>query len=161
MTRRPSARALALATLLTAPSLLGAQEGAMDPAAHHGPASSEEAVRSAVESFHRALGAADSVAALRMLEPDATVYESGHPETRSEYRSGHLRADVAFSAAVSREVVADEVVLHGPVAVYTSVTRRRGTFRDREVDSTGTETIVLRLDGEGRWRIRHIHWSSR
>ncbi len=33
-----------------------------------------------------------------------------------------------------------------------------GTFRDREIDVHGTETIVLQGTQEG-WQILHIHWS--
>ena len=35
-----------------------------------------------------------------------------------------------------------------------------GTFEGKPVATSGTETMVLERR-EGRWRIVHIHWSSR
>jgi ketosteroid isomerase-like protein len=117
-------------------------------------------VRSAVESYVRALASGDSLAALALLHPDVVIYEGGHAETREEYRSGHLRSDIAFASAVKRTVTADDVMLMGDAALYTSEYTAAGRFRDRDIDSHGTETMVLVRTADG-WKIRHIHWSSR
>lgn len=119
----------------------------------------EAEVVSVVEAFHAALAAGDSLAALEQLHPDLLVFESGHAESLSEYRSGHLSADMGFAGATRREVTDQNVVLRGDVAMYTSVTSTTGTWREREIDATGAETMVLVRTAEG-WRIRHIHWSS-
>ncbi|HSK17947.1 MAG TPA: nuclear transport factor 2 family protein [Longimicrobiales bacterium] len=117
-------------------------------------------VRSAVESYARALASGDSLAALALLHPDVVIYEGGHAETRAEYRSGHLRSDIAFASAVKRTVTADDIMLMGDAALYTSEYTAAGRFRNRDIDSHGTETMVLVRTAEG-WKIRHIHWSSR
>lgn len=132
-----------------------------------GPVAAQQATDSArvgeiltvVEEFHSALAAGDSLAALERLHPDVLVYEGGHAESLSEYRSGHLPADMAFAGTTRREVTVQDVVLWGDVAMYTSETSTTGTWREREIDATGAETIVVVRTPDG-WRIRHIHWSS-
>lgn len=124
------------------------------------PDAQETEVRDVVESFGRALASGDSLAALELLHADVVIHESGHAETREEYRSGHLRSDIAFAAAVPRTTVSDHVLLSGDVALYTSEYTAKGRFRSRDIDSVGTETMVLLRTADG-WKIRHIHWSSR
>src|SRR5687768_11914331 len=53
-----------------------------------------------VSEFHAALSTGDSATALRLLDPDAMVLESGEVETRDEYRSHHLAADIEFAKSV-------------------------------------------------------------
>lgn len=120
----------------------------------------EGEVRAVVESYGHALASGDSLAALELLHPDVIIYEAGHAETFEEYRSGHLRSDIAFAAAVTRNTTTDQVLLSGDVALYTSEYNAKGRFRDRDIDSHGTETMVL-LRTADSWKIRHIHWSSR
>src|SRR5215213_3158504 len=59
------------------------------------------AVARVVADFHKALAAADSATALRLLAADATILESGYFESRSEYRSHHLAEDIEFARAVA------------------------------------------------------------
>jgi len=117
------------------------------------------AVAMAVERYHRALGAGDSVAALSLLADDAVILESGDIETREEYRAHHLGADMAFARAVrgTREPV--RVVVRSNVAWALSSSTARGTFRGRSIDSQGAELMVLIRD-RGGWKIHAIHWSS-
>lgn len=148
MPRSLLAAALVLVVFVLATPSLAAQSEA------------ETAVREAVHAFHQALEAGDSARALALLHPEATVYEGGHAETRAEYRSGHLPADIAFARAVRRTTVRDEVIALDSAALYTSEYTARGRFRDRDIDAHGTESIALVRTPDG-WRIRHIHWSSR
>jgi ketosteroid isomerase-like protein len=114
-----------------------------------------------VAAFHGALASGDSSQALALLAPDVLIYENGAVETsRDEYRSHHLPADMAFAASTTREVVAQSGGQSADVAWLTSSTLTKGTFRGREIDSRGTETMLLRQTPAG-WRITHIHWSSR
>lgn len=119
-----------------------------------------ESALTAVYDFHDALARADSMAALALLDPDARIYESGHAETVAEYRDGHLSADIEFASAVEREIVSEELVPLGEGYLYIAETRASGSFRGREVDSAGLETVVL-VPEDGDWFLRHIHWSSR
>jgi len=153
--------ALVLAAALAAPA--DAQEHARHPvtkdAPRAAPTGDEAAIREAVEGFSRALAAGDSLRALGFLHPEVVVYEGGHAESLQQYRSGHLRADIAFLQAVKQETTRDRVVLSEDMALYLSEYTSRGTYRGREIDSRGTETMVLVPTPQG-WKIRHIHWSS-
>lgn len=123
-----------------------------------GPAA--DSVKATVYAFHDALAAGDSTAALALLHPEVRVYEGGHAESLSEYRAGHLAADMEFSAATERDVLSEHVFGGDDQAVYLSEYRMAGSFRGERVETHGTETMVLARTDEG-WRIRHIHWSSR
>lgn len=139
---------LALLCLAAAPLTAAAQ--ARDSAA----------VIGIVERFHAALQAGDSTAALALLASDAVILESGGIETREEYRSHHLPADIGFAQAVPRERGEYHVQLAGDVAWVTSTSRTRGRYRERDINSQTAELVVLRRSG-GEWRIAAIHWSSR
>ncbi len=115
----------------------------------------------AVEAFHAALVRGDSTAAVGWLDPDVVIFESGGAEmSREEFASHHLEVDMEFSAQVERTITGRTHAVAGDVAWVLTRSRSNGTFRDREIDVVGTETMVLRMTAEG-WRIVHIHWSSR
>lgn len=151
--RTMTARTLCFATLL--PLLFGAASALQ---AQQPNAREAEALQAA-RSFGEALARGDSVAMLALLHDDVVIYEGGHAETKAQYRTGHIRSDIAYATAVKSERVKDAVLLSGDVALYTRESRARGRYRDRDVDSVGTETMVLVRTPEG-WKIRHIHWSS-
>lgn len=123
-------------------------------------ASVERDVRAVVETFRSALETGDSTTVVSLFHPDARIYEAGHAETLDEYRSGHLRGDIAFLSAVSSETLREDIVPGDRVALYTSEKHTTGEVRGRQIDSTNAETIVLVRTDDG-WKIRHIHWSSR
>lgn len=143
----PCLAAVVIAILATTASL---------PAQAH----DSSAVASTVDQYHRALASGDSATALRLLAPDAVILEGGGFETRAEYRSHHLPADIAFARAVARERGPVRVVVDGDVAWATSTSTARGQYGDREISSAGAELMVLTRTSEG-WRISAIHWSSR
>jgi len=130
------------------------------PAAATAQTDDEAAVRATVTGFKKALRAGDGDRAIDHLHPDVQVFEGGHAETLDEYRSGHLAADMRFLSAVETETTWEAVEVDGELALYLSRYHTTGTFRDREIDAHGTETMVLRRTADG-WRIVHIHWSSR
>ena len=118
------------------------------------------AVASVVDRYHRALESADSVGALALLASDAVILESGGVETREEYRSHHLPADIAFARAIKGVRSPIRVVVRGDVAWATSTSTAQGDFRGRPVNSAGAELMVLTRTTDG-WKINAIHWSSR
>jgi ketosteroid isomerase-like protein len=119
----------------------------------------EAEVRAVVEGFHSALEAGDSTVAFAHMHPDVSIHEGGQAETLADYRSGHIRGDIAFASATNREITASAITVWGDQALYTSVSRTTGQYRGRDIDSRSTETMVLVRTPDG-WRIRHIHWSS-
>ncbi len=123
--------------------------------------SAERTPADVAHAFHAALTSGDSAAALSLLAPDVVVFESGGVEaSRAEYRSHHLPADMEFSSSVSREITHERAGSEGGLAWVLSESHTTGTFRDREINTRGVETMLLRRTSEG-WRIVHIHWSSR
>lgn len=117
-------------------------------------------VTSTVDAFHEALGRGDGAAAIKLLAPDAIIIEGGGTETRVEYESHHLTADMEFAKAVPSTRSDVRVQVNGDTAWVTSASRTEGTFKDRPINSRGAELMVLTKAPEG-WRIRAIHWSSR
>lgn len=123
---------------------------------HQAPATPE----ATVEAFHGALAGGDRDHALAFLAPDVVIFESGGAEmSRDEYASHHLESDMAFSKAVAREVSDQRSASHGSVAWVLTRSTSAGTYREREIHSRGTETMVLHRTEAG-WQIVHIHWSS-
>lgn len=114
----------------------------------------------AVEAFHQALERGDSSAALALLDPSATILESGGSESVAEYRSHHLPADIEFARAIREARGSIRVTVRGDVAWASSTSSTRGEFKGRPVNSAGAELMVL-TRAAGGWRIAAIHWSSR
>lgn len=113
----------------------------------------------AVARFHAALSSGDSATALGLLAADALIIESGDVQTRAEYRSHHLPADIIFAAAVPSIRTVTQVTISGDVAWITATSSTKGTYRDRPVNSVGAELTVLSRTSSG-WQIRSVHWSS-
>lgn len=113
-----------------------------------------------VSSFHAALSAGNREQALALLSPEVVIFESGGAEmSRDEYGSHHLAGDMEFVRAVKTAVVDEQSGQSADVAWVLRRTATTGKFRDKEINSRGTETMILRRTADG-WRISHIHWSS-
>lgn len=117
------------------------------------------AVRTVVAEFHAALAAGDSARVEAILAADVAISEGGNVETKSHYLSGHFRGDAAYLGAVARDVVSSEIRVISDVATVVSRTHMHGSYRDREIDSSSVETLVLTRQ-HGKWHISVIHWSS-
>ena len=118
-----------------------------------------EVIAATIAGFHNALGKGDGAAALAFLAPDAQILESGHRQTREEYESEHLAADIEFARVVPSTRGALIVRQEGNTAWATSTSVSKGQFRGRAVDAENAELMVLAKTDDG-WRIRAIHWSS-
>jgi hypothetical protein len=118
-----------------------------------------ESITGAVNAFHAALAEGNEGAAVTLLAPDVQILEEGARQSRDEYLHEHLGADIAFAKAVPSKRSAMIVRQEGTTAWTTATTESKGTFMGREINSAGTELMVLSQTPEG-WRIRAIHWSS-
>lgn len=154
MNSSPSMTALA-AIGLFASAIAGAPSVRLD----NGAQADSAAVVAVVDRYHGALSEGDTVTALSLLAPDAVILESGDVESREEYRSHHLSADIEFAKAVPSTRGPVRVAMRGDVAWAASTSRTRGVFRSRPVDSQGAELMVVTRE-QGAWHIRAIHWSS-
>jgi ketosteroid isomerase-like protein len=130
------------------------------PAADTLPEAAREAA-AAVDAFHAALRRGDPEAALALVANDAIVFEDGRVErTKAEYALHHAGADAAFSKAVSSKRLSRTGQASGDLALIASESRTRGRFRGQDVDRIMVETMILRREPGGAWKIVHIHWSS-
>ena len=128
-------------------------------AAEHQPNTDAAAVTSTVAGFHQAIAKGDTAAAIRALDSDAIVLESGEMESRDEYIAHHLQADIAFAKAVQSTRTVNRVTVAGDAAWLVATSMASGTFEGRAIRSEGRELMVLRRTPAG-WRIAAIHWSS-
>jgi ketosteroid isomerase-like protein len=123
------------------------------------PASPREAAV-AVDAFHAALRRGDAKAALEFVADDAIVFEDGRVErTKAEYALRHAEADAAFSKAVPSKLLSRAGHATADLALISSESRTRGSFKGQDVDRIMVESMVLRRQA-GAWKIVHIHWSS-
>jgi ketosteroid isomerase-like protein len=122
------------------------------------PQSADSAnVMSVARGFKRALLDGDSAKAISFLHANLSVFESRKAENLAEYRSGHLAADMAHLKTVTQATTKETLSISGDIAVYTSLYTSTGTSRGRQVNSNGTETMVLSRTPVG-WKILHVHW---
>ena len=113
------------------------------------------------DRFHSAIAQSDLAAATSLLAVDVQIFESGFVErSRDEYLARHFEADAKFAKSVTRKVIRRSEQTSGPIAMVLDETQIDGSYEGRPIKLIGTETAVLRLEGE-TWRIVHIHWSSR
>ena len=145
-------RIVALALLSLAPTAARAQHDT-----HHSADSA--AVAGAVAKFHEALAAGDSVAALALLTDDVRILEGGRVETKAEYRSRHLAADINASKSGQSQQGALSVRIQGDVAWTTSTSTTQRTVNGNAVTSSLAELMVL-VKTQNGWKISAIHWSS-
>lgn len=126
-----------------------------------GPAEAGAEPLATVEAFHRALAAGDREAVLATLDSEVLIFEAGGAErSREEYASHHLAGDLEFAKAVERKVSERRQGGSGEFAWVLTRSETTGRFRDKDVATRDTETMLLRKAGPS-WRIVHIHWSSR
>jgi ketosteroid isomerase-like protein len=123
-----------------------------------GTQSPEDQVRAVAHAFSDALSRADSTGALALLHEDVLILEGQRAETKTQYRSGHLAADIRYLSTVKSERLREGVTITGEAALYTRQSRITGTSaRGAAIDRTSTEAMSLVRTPDG-WRIRSIHW---
>ncbi len=168
VTMRANGQAMKLiGAAITAMMLIAAARPGLPQSAPAKPAAASVANAAAatpvavVDAFHAALTSADPRKALDFLAEDVLIFKSGGVErSRTEYASHHLAADAAFSASVRRTLVSRSHGEVGNAAWVTSVEIVAGAYRSRAINSRSVETMLLGQVA-GKWRISHIHWSSK
>jgi ketosteroid isomerase-like protein len=115
----------------------------------------------AASRLQHAFAEGDAVTLRSLLSPDVLIFEAGGVESsRDEYESHHMESDMAFMASIDGEVLSRKIIESGNTAVVMTRSRLSGNFKDKEIDLSSTETLVME-NTDGGWKIRHIHWSSR
>lgn len=118
-----------------------------------------------VAAYLEATAAGDLGRAAALVLDESVVFESGGNEgTWSHYREHHLGPEVAQFAAfeIRPGKMATTTSRDGSLALVTLPLEYDITLEGdgRRIESAGTATFSLSLT-DGRYRIAHVHWSSR
>ena len=115
-----------------------------------------------VDSFSQAMSRGDLEAAGQHLDPTVLILEHGASErTAAEYLEGHGKADARFLRGARQKMIHRETGASGDLAWVVTERAIEGRSDSKTLSLYSTETMVLRRAPSGRWRIVHIHWSSR
>ena len=119
----------------------------------------EAEVVDVLRAFYAGIEAGDAEAVMRLVAPDALFIEAGMLETREQYETSHLPADIEFSADMRGTPEIVRVAVDGDTAWIVASTRYEGTFDGFPLAFDGLQLMVLGR-GSGSWLIESIHWSS-
>jgi ketosteroid isomerase-like protein len=112
-----------------------------------------------VLAFHQALETSNKEQARAQLADDVTIYEGGRVErSADEYAHHHMLSDMKYLAAMKSKTLEHQVTVLGNTAISASRSHTAGTYKGKERDYQGMETMVLEKQN-GEWKIKHIHWS--
>jgi ketosteroid isomerase-like protein len=113
-----------------------------------------------VMSFHQALKTSDKKLARMHLADDVQIFEGGKVErSADQYAHHHMLSDMKYLAAMKSETLEHQVKVMGNTAISLSRSHTTGTFKGKERDYQGMETMMLEKQ-HGEWKIIHIHWSN-
>ena len=133
----------------------GAATAAVDVAA------GAQAAVAVVDTFGKALAAADFEQVEAMLDPAVIILESGGAErSRSEYLVHHAKSDAAFLAGSHSALSQRTARIDGDTVWVASESEVHASKDGKPMTVLSTETMVLKKSSGG-WKIVHIHWSSR
>ena len=124
------------------------------------PPAREDEVVAPLQAFYAAMKTGDKAAAMAQIAPDAVFVESGKLETRAEYESSHLPADIDFEKQITGKRSPWQVKAQGDTAWVIATTEYDGTVDGAPLNFVSAQLAVLTRDS-GAWKIRSIHWSSR
>jgi ketosteroid isomerase-like protein len=82
----------------------------------------------------------------------------GIERSAEQYASHHMLSDMKFLKAMTTEKIEHHVTQYDAFAFSVSKSTVNGTYKGKEVDRLGNETMTLAKQ-DGEWKIMHIHWS--
>ncbi|UJF20875.1 YybH family protein [Shewanella sp. OMA3-2] len=113
-----------------------------------------------VKQFHNALQTGNETIVRLSLAENVQIYEGGKVErSLVEYASHHLHADMAYLKGLTVTLKEHQVSITGDIAISTAISHSQGEYKGKVVDSINMETLVLTKQGDGSWKITHVHWS--
>lgn len=114
-----------------------------------------------LQSFARAVERADLAAMEGLWLADAAVFENaGANWGWADYRDHHLKPELAVMTGIRYQLEDVREHVEGDRAWATFRFRFQAQMGERAVDGEGLGTALFVKQG-GRWRIRHLHTSSR
>lgn len=145
---------LPLALIFVGALLVGRADGRATQGAEKDPVQT-------VDAFHAALVGGEADKAAELLDDKALIYEEGDAEaSKQQYAEHHLPADIAFLKTMHETITKRSHDTAATLAWVATEGRMVGRYKDKDIDRTTTESMVLRRTAGG-WRIVHIHWSSK
>jgi uncharacterized protein (TIGR02246 family) len=128
------------------------------------PSSDAAAIEAWLKGYDAAFNAKDLEKLAAFYHPDVTIFEGGGVNNGwIDYRDRHLGPELkAFENLQFGHTSTKATVLPGGQTAYvTSEYAIKAKMGERQIDSTGLETLVLVKAADGSWKIRHSHTSSR
>ena len=158
----PAIPAVLLVGMLLLPSSVPAHDAKQNAAPTAAPV--DAAVQPAVatvDAFSKALQAADFATVEALLASDVLILESGGAErSRQEYLHHHARSDAAFLKAAHVRMLKRTARTEGDLVWVGTESEIHASKDGKPLTLLTAETMVLKRSDD-RWRIVHIHWSSR
>jgi ketosteroid isomerase-like protein len=112
-----------------------------------------------VIAFNNALETGDVQTARELLADDVLILEGkGVERSAQQYASHHMLSDMKYLKEMSIATIEHHVTQSGDLAFSISRSTVKGTYKDKDVDRQGNETMMLEKQN-GQWKIKHIHWS--
>ena len=148
--RRPAS-----VTKLAAGGVAGGQQASTDDSA---------AIESWLKGYDAAFNAKDLGKLATFYHPEVTIYEGGGINNGwIDYRDRHIGPELkAFENLQFGHRNTKVSVLPGGQSAYaTSEYSIKARIAERQIDSSGLETLVLVKGTNQNWQIRHSHTSSR
>lgn len=128
-----------------------------------GDAATRDAADPAVisDALHAALKNGNAEAVGLLLADDVLILEGGHAQTsKAEYMAGHMKSDMAFLPNIESEILSREVGQAGDVAWVTTHSKISGTYKDKAIEGTSREFLLLKRVGKG-WKIALVQWGDK
>lgn len=110
-------------------------------------------------AFHTALQNGDRAGVLALLAPEAKIREDATVQTRAEYASGHLAADIAFLKHAKVKTLSLVSMDMGENAMVGSQSESVVTVNGKTRTLRGREMLDLKKVGS-QWKIIAIQWDS-
>jgi mono/diheme cytochrome c family protein/ketosteroid isomerase-like protein len=115
----------------------------------------------AAQALHDALSDGDAARVQDILDSKVMIMEGGNVErSLKEYAGHHLPADLKFMKGVTYKLERQTGDSSGDLAWVASEASLAGSSDGKPVALMSTETLVLKNVG-GRWKVVHVHWSSK
>ena len=133
-------------------------------AARERPVADAADVEAWLRAYDVAFNAKDLDKLATFYHPDVTIFEGGGVNNGwTDYRDRHLGPELkSFENLQFGHSNTKVMMLPGGQSAYaTSDYTIKAKMGERVLDSSGLETLVLVKSGDGTWKIRHSHTSSR
>jgi len=133
------------------------------------PARAEDSAEAAkikawLQSYDQAFNAKDLDRLAAFYHPDVTIFEGGSVNNGwADYRDNHLGPELKEfqNLQFSLSNIRPYLLADGKSAYVTAEYSLKARLKERDIDAEGLETLVLLKGGNGAWKIRHSHTSSR